>query len=86
MQLQQLAAHHFEMLGAINARHKCGGFEHCPKLDEPERRLLEVADRSAGNDYSTIARFCPKYDAYVVDPAMEGRITCLAPMLPESGA
>jgi hypothetical protein len=75
--LQMMFFLHMEALHDLNDQLACHGEAGAAPLDVPAQRLLQIAQATAGQGGSSIARFSDELGAYVVDPAIEGRIVCV---------
>lgn len=72
-QLPTMISQHFETLSQMNQMLQ-NGEDVAASSIVPVRRLLQASERVNGSDCSAIARFFPEKNAYMADPAIEGRI------------
>ena len=75
--LQLMVTRHMEALEQLNTQLVVDDAASVASLPLPARQLLEIAQRSADDKSSSIARYNDELGLYVVDPSVDGRIVCL---------
>lgn len=72
-QLPEMISQHFDTLRQVNQM-LVDGLNINDKGSAPMKRLVQAAEAVRGSDCSAIARYFPDENAYMADPAIEGRI------------
>ena len=75
-ELPFMICQHFDTLRQVNQMLR-DGEEVNEECSVPVRRLVQAAEAVKGSDCSAIARYFPKENVYMADPAMEGRIVSI---------